>query len=380
MVVREKRRAGKWAALVAIICLGVLVVAASANADATSSQISPVTISGMDLHDGTIAKFGSTYYMYGTEYGCGFEWRQASPWCGFGVSTASALTGPWSTPTLLFSPSATISAQSGWSENNKTWQNICGDTGAGCFNPRMVQRTDGVFVLWFNAPADYSIANGYYAMGCNGPTGGCGAQAGAPHGTTHKPSLWDCGGSNGDFSIAGAETGAPVILCGGPGTDGISEEQLDGSWVNGDDVGGTNVAHLGDPAGVEGEGAYQDPATGTWVMTLSDPACGYCAGTASAYATSSSLLGPWTYPGNDYQAGGPDHARADFSAASCGGQPRTAFTLDGQPWEWIDMWKGAANETTANVRLEPLTYTPDTSHHAGDGLPWTPEMAPYQCN
>lgn len=348
------------------------------SADRLSVAAEP--IHGLDLHDGTIQKFGSTYYLYGTEYGCGFSWRSASPWCGFGVSTAPSLAGPWSTPTLLFSPHDTVSAQAGWSDNSRTWQSLCGDTGSGCFNPRMLQRPDGVFVLWFNAPADYTIGNGYYSMGCNGPTGGCGAGAGGPHGSTRKPSLWKCGNSNGDFSIAGAETGSPVILCVGISAyDGISEEQLNQWWTDGDGIGSSNIAGLGQTAGVEGEGAYQDPLSGRWVMTYSDPECGYCTGAASGYATASSLLGPWSYPYNAYQAGGPAHARAQFSAGSCGGQPRTVFVVDGQAYEWIDLWQGSANETGAAIRIEPLSFTPNNINHPGDAQVWNPEVAPYSC-
>lgn len=363
-----------WVPTVALLALTMLCCGPVSKVHPFAGQ--SLVITGLDLHDGTVLKVGATYYLYGTEYGCGFQWRvHGTPFCGFGVSSAPSLSGPWSPPTLLFSPHDTISAwPSWWSENSKTWQNVCGDTGAGCFNPRMVQRPDGVFILWFNAPADSALGNGYYSMGCNGPTGGCGSGAGGAHGSTFKPSLWSCGASDGDFSIVGQE-----ILCGGmAATDGISEEPLDGDWImgTGPNDGTTNIAGLGDTLGVEGEGAYQDPGTGRWVMTLSDPACGYCTGTGSVYATAPTLTGPWSYPANAYQAGGPAHARATFSGSSCGGQPRTAFVVDGQPYEWIDQWLGTANETSASVHLVPLFYGPSPNI---PGQPWTPEVAPYQC-
>src|SRR4051812_46716846 len=38
----------------------------------------------IDAHDGEIAFFDSVYYLYGTSYGCGFEWgRKDAPFCGF---------------------------------------------------------------------------------------------------------------------------------------------------------------------------------------------------------------------------------------------------------------------------------------------------------
>ncbi|MFD0571944.1 hypothetical protein ACFQ0T_25405 [Kitasatospora gansuensis] len=71
--------------------------------DARAVVPMPVTIKSIDLHDGMVLKDGSTYYLYGTEYGCGFRWLDArAPWCGFGVSTAPSPDGPWSPPRLLF--------------------------------------------------------------------------------------------------------------------------------------------------------------------------------------------------------------------------------------------------------------------------------------
>ena len=167
-------------AMAAILAIVAFVLPAATTATtATSLTDAAFGITGLDLHDGMMLKSGGTYYLYGTEYGCGFTWQQTNtPWCGFGVSTSTDATH-WTAPTLLFSPNDTDT----WT--NTTWTSECGATGAGCFNPRMIQRTgwcadDGVWILWFNAPADYNRtgANAYYVMGCNGPAGPCGAGAG----------------------------------------------------------------------------------------------------------------------------------------------------------------------------------------------------------
>src|SRR6185312_7859021 len=40
----------------------------------------------LDAHDGEIAFFNGTYYLYGTSYDCGFEWQNKSAaFCGFKV-------------------------------------------------------------------------------------------------------------------------------------------------------------------------------------------------------------------------------------------------------------------------------------------------------
>jgi hypothetical protein len=323
-----------------------------------------ITVNDLDMHDGTVVQDGSTYYMYGTQYACGFTWGVANtPFCGFAVRSAASLDGPWSAPRLLFSPHDLDN----WGpDKGHTWNWVCGSTGAGCFNPRMVHRPDGAWILWFNAPRDNFAyhANAYYAMGCNGPAGPCGYQAGAPLGSTNKPSLHTCVDA-GDFSILTSGPAA-AILC---SDTGISEEQLDASWVNGTGPGTKAVpgSELGlrtraaavaadlIPIG-EGEGAYQRP-NGSWEMTYSLPGCGYCSGppalltaggaqqVQTGYATAPTMTGPWTLGGT-------------LSPDYCTGQPRTVFTADGQPYEWMDRWTGALNETAAAIGWVPVGTTP----------------------
>jgi hypothetical protein len=328
-----------------------------------------VTVTGIDLHDGMVMQSGSTYYLYGTEYGCGFHWGQTgTPWCGFGVSTASSLAGPWSAPILLFGPSA-IDPWTG-----TTWQAECGDTGAGCFNPRMIVRTwgpaDNVPILWFNAPADYSRsrANAYYAMGCNSLTGPCGYVA--PNGSVHKPSLTICGG-NGDPGFAQVTTtSAPYLLCTNANQT-LSEEQVSFWGVDGTGVGVSNLAGL---TNVESPGAYFDAGSGLWVLTYSDPNCGYCTGDGTGYATATTLTGPWVAPAN-MGAAAPVTGRRDLSATSCGGQPRTISVLGGQPFEGIDLWTGFTSEPTAGLHYEPLAFHGNTS---SPGQLWQP-FDPWPC-
>ncbi len=325
--------------LAALAWLVVLI----APARAVTPQ--PVTLSGLDEHDGTVVEYASTYYLYGTEYGCGFTWQKAfTQFCGFGVRTARSLSGPWSAPRLLFSPEALDN----WGpDRGRTWDWVCGSDGAGCFNPRMLHRPDGVWLLWFNAPRDTFVydTNAYYVMGCNGPAGPCGYQAGGPHGSTHKPSLKVCDDA-GDFSVI-SRGGAAALLC---SQGGISEESLDRWWTDGAGAGAKTVISVG-----EGVGAYQR-GNGTWVMVYSSPGCGYCSGppalktagggpVRAAYATATAMAGPWTI-------------RGVLSPAYCTGQPRTVLTVGDEAFEWVDRWTGARNETKASIRLEPMTAHP----------------------
>lgn len=351
--------------MIAALLLTLTALTASTTPAPAEPDPQPATISpaGVDLHDGMAYKDGNTYHLVGSMYGCGYQWYVPSPWCGFGVSTATSLDGPWSTPTLLF-PANEIDPYSG-----KTFASLCATVnGHGCFNPRMAQRPDGVWVLWFNQPDSRvsTTTHAYWIMGCNGPAGPCGNSAGIPNGSTHKPTLHQCNGENGDFALVPDPAGGAAIICSYGGT--LAAERLDKWWANGTGQGATALAGLAD---VEGVGAWRDTATGTWVMTYSEK-CGYCTGTPTGYATAPTLTGPWTAPGNlGWSA--PAGGRRDFSLG-CGGQARTVSIVDGVPYQGIDLWIGQRNETSAGLLLSPLTYTPTTGA-AGDGKVWRPPLS-----
>lgn len=363
---RLGRRRGRSTSLCVITIVALITAVLLNTGSAMASNPSwpkGFTISGLDLHDGSMYESDGTYYLAGTEYACGFQWESNSPFCGFGVSTATSRTGPWSAPTLLFPPSEVDPY------THRTFNGLCSAAthGLGCFNPRMVRRaSDGVWLLWFNAVAAQTGPrnSAYYVMGCNGPAGPCGRDAGAPHGSTHRPALHQCNGNDGDFTIATAGTLA-ALVCGD--SNHLSEESLDSFWANGTGIGATDLAGL---SHVEAPGVYQDPASGTWVLTYSDPNCGYCSGTGTGYATAPGMLGPWQAPG-DVGWAAPQAGRRDISATSCGGQPRTVSVVDQQAWQGIDLWTGTRNEAHAGLRYEPLVFLAPGGH-AGDGGTWEP--------
>jgi len=317
----------------ALAWLVAAVLAASlfstpATADAATVPTSGQLVSGLDVHDGMISKVGSTYFLYGTEYGCGFSWgTPGTPWCGFGVWTSKDKLN-WTYGGDLFDPAA-LNAWRGLS-----WQDTCAKySGGGCFNPRIVQRTDGKFILWFNAPEDFSRlgANAYYAMGCTGPAGPCGG----PGEVTNKPRLYTCSG-NGDFSITYVDRA--YIVC-TMQNQTIRVEPLDRWWTNGT---GGGLANVGGLTGVESPAVF---GAGPYLyMTYSGPNCGYCSGTGSAYLWSSTGMG------------GPWHQGGRFSSESCGGQPRSLGLVDGGVVTLIDLWtpSGAKNQATASLWLEDL--------------------------
>src|SRR3954452_18030697 len=58
----------------------------------------------VDAHDGEIAVFGGTYYLYGTAYDCGYRWNVGgTPCCGFKVYSSTDLVH-WNDRGYLFDP------------------------------------------------------------------------------------------------------------------------------------------------------------------------------------------------------------------------------------------------------------------------------------
>jgi hypothetical protein len=340
--------AGRAAVRVLVIVLSLAVIVAVVLAWlaqhprlASASAQDTVVLRGMDLHDGTVLQAGDTDWMYGTRYGCGYEWGKTGPWCGFGVSHARSLTGPWSEPVLLFSPKTVIEAN--WKgDDGRTWSAMCGTGGdGGCFNPRMIHAPDGRWLLWFNASEDRGRnANPYWVMTCKGPGGPCSHP--------HKPAIWGCS-RGGDFSLAVEGRTGYLICAYGPEIERLAPSDMDGTPAH--------TGNIGPGTETEGPGVWHT-ASG-YEATFSDPNCGYCSGpplskAAAAgatevrvgYSTAPSLMGPWKFRG---ELGG-----------YCTGQPRTAFSADGQAWEWVDRWDGKPDETTAPVALIPFSMSPWT--------------------
>lgn len=372
---RTRRR--RWGLLATLVLLAVTMLVATLvqppqRAEAAVPQA--VTIAGLDLHDGQVVKDGDRYVMVGTMYGCGFSWGSSwTDWCGFGVSTAPSLQGPWSSPSLLFDPNMPAPG------TGMTFRQLCSAaSGAGCFNPRILSRTgwgpnDGAWILWFNSPAQFAMwgANAYWALGGNSATGPFGASAGPPFGSTGKPSLWSCH-DNGDFSIVLDNPRPPMMLC-TMADQTLGSERLSYWGASGQQ--GTGRHNLAGAVKAEAPGAYRDPDSGTWIMTFNELNCGYCSGSPTSYATASSVDGTWTSPPNVNTAwGATPLGRRGLSATSCGGQARTVVELDGQAYQWVDLWLGARNETDAKIHLEPLNYRGPTPL----GELWQP-FTPWSC-
>src|SRR4051812_41431582 len=111
----------------------------------------------VDAHDGEIAVFGGTYYLYGTAYDCGYRWNVGgTPFCGFKVYSSTDLVH-WADRGYLFDPTTS------------TWQTRCNGNTYGCFRPHVVYNAaTGRYVLWVNV---YDNSVGYRVFTATSPTG-----------------------------------------------------------------------------------------------------------------------------------------------------------------------------------------------------------------
>jgi hypothetical protein len=223
----------------------------------------------VDAHDGEIQKFGARYYLYGTSYGCGFEWQTpGSPFCGFRSYSSTDLVN-WRDEGFLFDAKTTA------------WQQRCNGATYGCYRPHVLYNSStGKYVLWINS---YDVGVGYHVFTANSPTGPFVEQA-IPKLAVNNDI--PPGVNNGDHDVFRDDDGTAYLAytdwrAGGD----IVVEKLDPSYRTGT---GRHVR-----LGVRStEAPSMFKRNGEYYLTLSDPNCGYCT-TGTSYFRAASPLGPW---------------------------------------------------------------------------------------
>jgi hypothetical protein len=222
----------------------------------------------LDAHDGEITRFGSTYYLYGTSYDCGYLFgTPTSPFCGFKVYSSPDLVH-WTYRGYLFD--ATTAA----------WQQQCS---GGCFRPHVLfSKATHKYVVWFTVAQTAADPAGYLAMTSSSPTG--------PFSDPVQPTLAVEGttGHHGDVDlyVSPDGTGYVVYTAWSLNAD-LTVEQLTPDFLTG--TGNYADLHL---TSVEAPAMfYRD---GLYYVTYSSPNCAYCTGTGTGVSTAPTPLGPWT--------------------------------------------------------------------------------------
>ena len=280
-------RIRRWAAAVAVPLLAAGMMLGAAGGAAAAEREAPVHLvnqdsagnplfrfdtdgNALDAHDGQLQRFGNTYYLYGTSYGCGFEWlTPGAPFCGF-VSYSSPDLTHWKANGPLFDASTA------------DWQQRCGGSTYGCFRPHVVfNRTTGKYVLWFNS---YDNGVDYHVFTSSSPTSGF---VESPTPKLALPPGPETGVNYGDEHVFVDDDGKAYLSY--------------TAWTKGGDI----IVERLDRTYTSGTGSYVDTGLSgteaptlfkrgsTYYLTFSDPNRGY-ATTGTSYITAPSPLGPWS--------------------------------------------------------------------------------------
>lgn len=320
----------------AIACILPLSIQAQTltNFNSKGQQVTRFSKIGdaVDAHDGEIAYFNGTYYLYGTSYGCGFEWgHKDAPFCGFEVYSSKDMV-TWTDRGQLFDASTPV------------WQTRCNGNTYGCFRPHVIyNKRTRKYILWINV---YDNQIGYRVFTSKTPVGPFVEQA--------EPKL----AVNSDAAVAGLNNGDHDTFVDDDGkaylayTDwrakgAIAIEQLSDDYLTGTG----KVIRAVTKENTEAPALFK--RKGVYYLIYSDPNCGYCGGTGASYRTAKSPLGPWS-------------EGIQISNNSCGGQPSFVSSIKLKSGDVFlfgsDLWNNAAkNESLANYYWAPLKFNEDGS-------------------
>lgn len=314
--------------------IGMLV----APATATTPPMNPVAqVKQLDAHDGGIIQHGNDFYLYGTSYGCGFEWQiPGTRWCGVRLYTS---------PDLIHWTSRGYAVDG----NLRSWQLLCAP--GGCFRPHVIRNPNtGQYVMWMNAANTQS----YIILTAPGPAGPWRWHSNV---TPPRPS--------GDESLFVDSNGAGYLirtdLAGQVATTRTHElavDRLDDTYTRIVDTVGQ----------IPGVGFVEAPSVfrrnGIYYLTYSNPACPYCTGAGTAVVQSRSMAGPWSQP---------------YIINSRCGQPTkvTPVTRPGRVvlYYQTDLWERrpgdtiTRNQNGARQAWLPLAFTPV----------YNSRIAPFSC-
>jgi hypothetical protein len=267
------------------------------NFDTAGNQLVRFDTDGnaVDAHDGQLARFGDSYYLYGTSYDCGYRWQINSRFCGFKV---------YSSPDLVH-----------WTDRSLVVQPYqCGL----CFRPHVIyDPATSQYVLWTNdssnAPGDFRV---FTSVSPTGPF----TEQPFPH-----LAYSNCGWDFGLYQDPQTGRGYMVDTDCPDGARGLIIQELTPDDLSAD--GNYSIIHM--PGPVESPSMFS--RRGTYYLAMSDPTCGYCPSTGTGYFTAPTPLGPWTGAGTESPwqiENGALHVTGGEIAVSSAGASWTDYTFN----------------------------------------------------
>jgi hypothetical protein len=304
------------------------------NADNKGNQVSRFDVDGnaLDAHDGTLALFGDTYYLYGTSYGCGYQYQVNSTFCGFRV---------YSSPNLVHWTDRGLAVPAGSCQY--------------CFRPHVLYNAStSTYVMWTDAGGVYNV---YTSATPTGPFTKRANPTLAVGGAVDEALYQDDDGTgyliHNTTQVASGLTADMVV------------EKLTANYQN--TTGAYVRLGLGD---VEAFAVFK--RNGKYHALMSDPSCAYCSG-GTGEMTADSMLGTWSGkwydPNGKHQSGSaePRWRARIVNPTNCGGQPHTTLPVKLQDSSTAylfvsDRWNNRApNESLANFFIGPLSFAVNDS-------------------
>lgn len=208
----------------------------------------------VDAHDGQIVQFGHMYYLYGTSYDCGYQWTINTDFCGFKV---------YSSPDLVH-----------WTDRGHV---VPPQSCEHCFRPHVLYNPrTRKYVLWTN---DSAAPHAYRVYTNESPTGTFTEQ--------ESPRLAERAFFQGDFALFQDPADGRAYIAHSHNFK-IRVEQLTPDYLT------SSGTHATAQPGFPVEAPAMFERDGTYYITTSTPACGYCTGGGTGYVRAPSPLGPWT--------------------------------------------------------------------------------------
>ena len=240
----------------------------------------------IDAHDGAIAQFGDTYYLYGTSYDCGYQWQNNRDFCGFTAYSSPDLQN-WTDRGYVAAP------------RDCTY----------CFRPHVVYNArTGNYVMWVN---DQDALDNFRVYTSRSPLG--------PFAEAPEPDLPSATPCTADLGLFVDTDGTGYLTCSNAGWH-IAVLQLTPDFLQPD--GRYSVLGV---TKVEAPSLFE--RDGTYYLSMSDPNCGYCAATGTSYVTAPTPLGPWHGTDAWTVSGGVLHVRGGLYGLSEQGADWSDYTF-----------------------------------------------------
>jgi hypothetical protein len=283
-------------AVVVAVLLGSSAATAVAPVVDNTRVMTDVYGQRLDAHDGDLVQGpDGSIFFFGTAYGCGFRLNEPSPYCGVRVYRTRDL--------VTWTPAGGAGGQFAFDHLGPEWQGVCAPPASfGCFNPHVVRRADGKYVMWINVDGvgrGSSTSASYRVLVADAPDKPFVPVPTPPRLAVDPGDGWlEHGAADITVDPWGVGWISYTVIREDPPAGEASHvavvERLDSTLTTGTGQYVVVTAANRGTTPVEMPSLFRAP-NGTWHLTSSDPAVPYGV-SATSVLDAPHPLGPWTNP------------------------------------------------------------------------------------